>query len=154
MKKLLALAIAAMMFAAMGGTAIADDGDGEDTDKSVLEASDVQVLRAMRLAEYFEQDPEVVGDLRMGNGDEDSAIGWGALYKLLLLASATEGNDLGAYLDSGDFDEGWGFGSLFKELKDSDPEWLGDTPKNFGQWKKEQRQTDGWQPPGQAKKNG
>ena len=152
MKRWLVVGLVAVMCASMGGVALAEEGDPVDEDKSVLEASDVQVLRAMRLAEFFEEDPDVVADLRTG-GDEDPAIGWGALYKLLLLADAND-MDLGPYLDSGDFEEGWGFGKLFKELKDTDPDWLGDNPRNFGQWKKQQREADGWQPPGQAKKNG
>lgn len=158
----MAAVLAAALLMAMGGTALADEGEGE-APKEELESSDVQVLRAWRLAEYFapaeegeepdEGDVEALAEtIALLRDGEDRSVGWGVLYKLLLIADYYE-SDLGTYLDGAEFDEGWGLGKILKELR-QDPDWPGDNPKNFGQWKKQQKQAEGWEPPGKAKKNG
>lgn len=132
----------------MAGAALA--ADAEESDEST-DLSDAQLMRAAQLAEDFapaeegfeptEEDItalfETISTLRHG---EDGSAGWGVIYKLLLLS---EYNDmsLGDYADT--FDSGWGFGKIFKELKDTDPEWSGDRPKNLGQWKKSHKDSDG-----------
>ena len=72
----------------------------------------------------------------------EDTVGWGAIYKLMLLAQAW-GEDEEMSLDDvitrlreNSDDGGWGFGKAFKELRDEDYEW-GDTHTNLGQLNKE-----------------
>lgn len=79
---------------------------------------------------------EVLVGLRTG----DERVGWGAMYKLLLLSQAKDISLTELLAEYSDTDEGWGFGKAFKELRDGDnPDWRGDTPKNLGQFKKQER---------------
>jgi len=110
------------------GDAISDDAEGPCTVEEIGEAE--------ALDEGATALCEVLVGLRIG----DEKVGWGAMYKLLLLA---QGNDvsltelLAEYAAS---DEGWGFGKAFKELRNGDdPDWIGETPKNLGQFKKQER---------------
>ncbi len=155
MRRLFVVAMAAALVVSAAAIATADDGV---TDTETTELNEKQQLRAERLADYFgprlageDADSDVVDAettelldqvVEFRTGDE--RVGWGALYKLMLLAEY-EGTDLatvaeGLRADGG----GWGFGKAFKELR-GDAEWAesSDTPRNFGQWKKQQRQGGG-----------
>ena len=146
-KRWIAALMAAALVMAMAGTAMAADAEESDS----TELNEVQMLRASALAGYFApaeegEDPsdedvealtETIVSLRHG---EDRSVGWGVLYKLLLLSEFSE-MGLSEYVES--FDGGWGLGKLMKEARDEDPEWTGDKPKNLGQWKKQQRESDG-----------
>lgn len=81
---------------------------------------------------------EVLVELRTG----DERVGWGAMYKLLLLSQAKDVSLSELLAEFSESDEGWGFGKAFKELREGDdPDWRGDTPKNLGQFKKQERDT-------------
>ena len=153
MRRWMVAVLAAMLVLSVAAGAFADDDvDGVDAD-DVGELNDKQLQRAEDLASYFaprfaDEDAEVgevesdavdltdqVVEFRTG----DDRVGWGALYKLLLLAEY-RGEDLTTVVENLRSDGGWGFGKNFKELR-SDAEWAesSDTPMNFGQWKKHER---------------
>jgi hypothetical protein len=150
MKRLMIIGFVVALVASVSAMAFAD----EDSTDGDTELNDKQAQRALSLAEYFgprlveEGDPvddeEAAGslndeivDLRTG----DTAVGWGAMYKLLLLAEYN-GQDLGELVEELKAEgEGWKFGQRLKEMRnDSDWKSSSDTPKNFGQFKKQQRQ--------------
>jgi hypothetical protein len=151
MKRWIVLMVAAAMVLSAGAIALADDhgadvGDlGELNDKQQLRAENLASYFAPRLAEADAEPDEVeastqelldqVVEYRTG----DDRIGWGAMYKLMLLAEY-RGEDLASVVADLQADGGWGFGKAFKEVRNND-EWAAtsDTPKNFGQFKKQQR---------------
>ena len=152
MKRWLVAAMAAVLLVSMSAVAFADDeveGDAEDA----VDLNEVQLWRAESLGSYFAE--RFAGeDAEPGDVDEaaegltetivefrtgDDRVGWGALYKLMLLAEY-QGEDLSTVAERLRSDGGWGFGKAMKELR-KDADWASesDTPKNFGQWKKQQR---------------
>jgi hypothetical protein len=151
MKRWIVLVVAAAMVLSMGAIAFADDHGADVVDLGEL--NDKQQLRAQNLASYFaprlaEEDAEPgevvastqelldqVVEYRTG----DARIGWGAMYKLMLLAEY-HGKEFESVVADLQADGGWGFGKAFKEVRNDD-EWAAtsDTPKNFGQFKKQQR---------------
>ncbi len=138
-RRILVIGVSALLVGSMTSIAVAEEGptdDGLSTEKTL---SDAQMRKAEMIADYFapedasEEDiaasVEAIIELRTG----EPAVGWGALYKLMLLSEA------GVSIDEMTAEDGWGFGKYFKELREEDPDWLGDTPKNLGQLKKQQR---------------
>ena len=130
-----------MFAASMAGAAVADD-DVTETPEAESEAphelNDAQMFKATMIADYFagedatEEDLQASVDAILEYRTGEEKVGWGAIYKLMLLSEA------GVEVEMGE--DGWGFGQYFKQLRDEDPEWLGDAPKNLGQLKKQARQ--------------
>ena len=117
----------------------APSDEGAD-DAIVGDATGPCTVEEIGESEALDEGAEALCEVLVGLRTGDEKVGWGAMYKLLLLA---QGNDvsltelLAEYAAS---DDGWGFGKAFKELRDGDdPDWLGDTPKNLGQFKKQER---------------
>ena len=162
MRRWLVLTVSLLLVGSMSAVAFADD-EAPDSDESVEssgELADKQMQRAQSLAEFFaprlsgdgevveggepeeaaDEDPavdaltEVIVDFRTG----EEIVGWGALYKLLLLAEYRDQTltDTVAEFEG----DGWAFGQYLKEMREDD-EWQSetDTPRNLGQFKKEQR---------------
>ena len=143
MRRLFIIGASAVLLGSMVPIALADDTPTTDEEvpaERVL--SEAQMRKAQLIADYFAPDEGSEGDV---TAEEDTvtveriielrtgvpAVGWGALYKLLLLEAA--GIDV-------DRDEGgWGFGIHFKELRDNGDWPSEDTPKNLGQLMKQQR---------------
>ncbi len=151
MKRLALVAVAAALFASTAAIAVADDTDVDTETSETRELSEAQLLKAKLLADYSidgDADQEAVDeivDLRTG----DTVIGWGAMFKLLQLAKATEMSlsELLATIDGdgdGD-DDGWAFGRRFRELGLNPGKPLEDAPKNLGQLKKQNRGPKGSQ---------
>ena len=167
MRRWIVLTLSLLLVGSMGAVAFADDEapEGDESVESSGELADKQMQRAQSLADFFaprlsgdaetvesgepeeaaDEDPAVdaltgeIVDLRIG----DEVVGWGALYKLLLLAEYREQTLTDTVADfEGD---GWAFGQVLKEMREDD-DWQSenDTPRNLGQFKKEQRaeQTD------------
>ena len=162
MRRWLVLTVALLLVGSMSAVAFADDEapEGDESVECSGELADKQMQRAHMLAEFFaprlsgdvetveggepeevaDEDPAIdaltgeIVDLRIG----DEVVGWGALYKLLLLAEYREQTltDTVAGFEG----DGWGFGQYLKEMR-GDDEWQSenDTPRNLGQFKKEQR---------------
>ena len=162
MRRWLVLTMSLLLVGSMSAVAFADDEapDGDESGETSGELADKQMQRAQSLAEFFaprlsdgvgvvdggepeeaaDEDPavdaltEVIVDFRTG----EEIVGWGALYKLLLLA---EYRDQTLTDTVADFEgDGWAFGQYLKEMREDD-EWKSetDTPRNLGQFKKEQR---------------
>jgi len=167
MKRLALVAIAVTLFASTAAIAVADDTEVEGDTGETRELNEVQLRKAELLADDFGD--YVVGEGEVGDtvGEDaavaeltelrtgDKVIGWGAMFKLLQLAKA-EGSSLAALLADIDTDEdGWAFGRRFKELGDDDPRKLSDdTPKNLGQLKKQERESNGKGNQGKKPQNG
>lgn len=162
MRRWLVLALSMLLVGSVSAVAFADDTtDGDDhVVESTDELNDKQMQRAHMLAAYFaprlsdddegpagEESEETVGedaavealyeeflDLRSG----DDVVGWGALYKLTLLAEYLDRPlaDVVAEFEA----DGWAFGQALKQMREDD-EWQSenDTPRNLGQFKKDQR---------------
>lgn len=158
MRKLLALVAAVAMFGSMGA-ALADDEDPGTTTQDDVKLAAIQEYKARMLADFFTDrlvNDGATTEATEGDGADDTlydeivalrtgdelTVGWGALYKLLLIAEATGSplSDVVAMRGDG----GWGFGKIFKELRDGESEWRGDTPRNLGQFKKQQREQSGY----------
>jgi len=147
MKRIFAVVLTTVLLGSVAGAALADDeaAESEDTE-TTTELSDAQLWKAKMIAGYFVEDnedeavveadvealTEVIIDVRTG----EPAVGWGALYKLMLLSKANE-MSLTDYLATMDGDDGWGFGKRFKTLNDDQKALLADTPKNLGQANKQ-----------------
>lgn len=145
--------------------AVADDvtevEQPEETE--VIELSDAQMRKARLIADYFTPD-EVKAQDEVDTDDDGEAVvdpvldtvlefrsqtGWGAVYKLMLLAQAG--------VDIEELDGEWGFGRHFKNLTGEQSAAIADAPKNLGQLKKQEREaTKGERKgkPGKGKKNG
>ncbi len=98
-----------------------------ESDDAEAEADDAPVAKEDLLAEAFGVEVSVVTGLR------EQDIGWGAVFHLLKLSSATgtsleELRALGA-----DGDGGFSFGKLRKELGNAELAAFGEKPRNFGQ---------------------
>ena len=162
MRRWLVLTVSLLLVGSMGAVAFADDEapDGGESAGSSGELADKQMQRAQMLADFFA--PRLPGDVDIADGSEpdqsadddpavealageivdlragDDVVGWGALYKLLLLAEYREQTltDVIAGFEG----DGWAFGQSLKEMREDD-EWQSenDTPRNLGQFKKEQR---------------
>ena len=162
MRKLLTLLAVITVLGSMGAAIADDDVDGGED--SAIELNATQTLKAQLLAEYFserlgggtgdgttetgasavESDTtpadalfEEIVMLRTG----DEVVGWGALYKLLLIAEANDTTLADVVSEYGE--DGWGFGKIFRELRENaedGTDWRGDTPRNLGQFKKQQRE--------------
>jgi hypothetical protein len=162
MRRWLVLTVSLLLVGSMSAVAFADDEapEGDESVESSGELADKQMQRAQSLADFFaprlsgdvetvesgepeeaaDEDPAVdaltgeIVDLRIG----DEVVGWGALYKLLLLAEYREQTltDTVAGFEG----DGWAFGQVLKEMREDDG-WQSenDTPRNLGQFKKEQR---------------
>ena len=156
------LAVSMLLVGSMSAMASADDTtDGDDhAAEFTEELNDKQMQRAHLLSAYFaprlsgygegpadEESEETVGedaavealyeeyiDFRSG----DDVVGWGALYKLTMLAEYRDRPlaDVVAEFEA----DGWAFGQALKEMREDD-EWQSEsnTPRNLGQFKKEHR---------------
>jgi hypothetical protein len=176
MRRWFVLTIAVLLVGSMSAVAFADDEAPEDdtstesTDRGA-ELADKQIQRAHLLAEFFAPrlsgGDEAVEGAEPADGDTaavalydeivalrtgDTVVGWGALYKLMSLAeySGQSVDDLVAEFEG----EGWSFGQSLKEMRDDD-EWQSDndTPRNLGQFKKEQRENERPKPKKKSKAN-
>lgn len=150
MKRWATLALSGVLVLSMTALAVADEAEEAEAPS---ELNDKQVQRALSLAEFFairggDEDPEfdpeaattdlndIVVELRTG----DDSTGWGVIYKLLLLAEYN-GQDLDELVTELRSDsDGWKLGQWLKTMR-QDEEWQNgsDTPKNFGQFKKQQK---------------
>jgi hypothetical protein len=116
------------------------EGEAEEpTETSCEPAEPVEPVEAV--AEEAVEGPPTAGDLcvqivALRTGED--TVGWGAIYKLMLLAQAWEMplDEVVTTLRENSDDGGWGFGKSFKQLRDDDYEW-GDTHTNLGQLNKE-----------------
>jgi len=147
MKRIFAVVLATVLLGSVAGAALADDEapESEDTE-TTKELSDAQMWKAKMIADYFVDDTgdeaavEAAAEALTGDILEvrtgDPAVGWGALYKLMLLSKAN-GMTLTDYLATMDGDGGWAFGKRFKELDGEQKALLADTPKNLGQANKQ-----------------
>lgn len=150
MRRIFVIGLTTALITATSAIALADDeapeAEHEDTEE-VTELSEAQMRKAELIADYFAGDEatdedsaaqlEKVLDLR-------SQTGWGAVYKLMLLAQAG--------VDIDEIEGGWAFGKHFKSLVEDE-----DAPKNLGQLKKQQRdemKAERKANRGQSKKNG
>ncbi|MEN8113204.1 MAG: hypothetical protein ABFS21_02350 [Actinomycetota bacterium] len=169
MKRLTVLSALVLLLASLAPAAFADEAVEAEDEMTVFSAA--QEWKAQLVAEYFTgfwaddegtaepaeladpaatYDPaiyEAVVALRTGDNETiGHAVGWGALYKLMLYI----GPEL---LDGYEFEDGLAIGQLrklyFENLGEDEP-----GIKNLGQLKKEQKAKDGWMPPGQKKKQG
>lgn len=156
MKRFAVIAAAVALFATSATLALADDSD-VDADASEMEAmearelNDAQMLKAWLLAEFLVGDDAEEGDEPGAEGDEldpteaaleaiielrtgETVAGWGAIFKLVQLANATDTTLEDLLADVEADGGGWAFGKRFKELEDGAID--GDAPKNLGQLKK------------------
>ena len=174
MRRWFVLTVVVLLVGSMSAVAFADDEtpDDDTSTESVdhgAELADKQIQRAHLLAEFFA--PRLPGDDEAAEGAEpddddaapealyeeivalrtgDTVVGWGALYKLMSLA---EYHDQSLEELVGDFEgDGWSFGQALKEMRD-DGEWqdASDTPRNLGQFKKEQRESERPKPKSKTK---
>jgi len=154
LKRMIVIGMVVAVVASMGVMALADEAEPGDAG----ELNDKQAQRALSLAEYFA--PRLVADGEVVEDEEaasdalndqiteyrtgDNKIGWGAMYKLLILAEYN-GQDLAELVAELQADgDGWKFGQALKQLRrDDDWKSSSDTPRNFGQFKKQQRQANG-----------
>lgn len=151
MKRWIVALLAAVLAMSMGAVALADD-DVETAAEDTAELNEVLLWRSENLAAYFaprfaaedaepedvETETEELAEQIIEYRTGDDRIGWGAMYKLMLLAEY-HGEDLTEVADGLREEGGWGFGKAMKDLRE-DSDYESDTPKNFGQWKKQQRQ--------------
>jgi len=143
MRRIAIIAIAAALFASTAAIALADDTDADPEASETSVFSEAQLWKAKLLADYVlgdTADPaaaeaitEVIKGLRTG----EPAVGWGAMFKLLQLEKAT-GTSLADLLLAAEGQDGWAFGRAFRALTPDQRKNLDDTPKNFGQLKKQQ----------------
>ena len=147
MKRLVIISVAVLLFATTATIASADDADTDSDTTETGEPSDAQQRKAQLLADYVVGEEAAEGEadeavdeivaLRTGT----PAVGWGAMFKLLQLAKATDTTlDL---LLAGDLEDGWAFGRHFKALEQEEKDRLEGTAKNFGQLKKQAKEPKG-----------
>jgi hypothetical protein len=148
MKRIAILLAVVAMFVSTATIALADDDVDVDADDAVetsepREFNEAEVQKLDALAGFLVDEPSAEGDsgvpartqiedLRYG----DPATGWGAIFKLLQLAKASD-TSLSELLEEID-GEGWGFGWRFKAI-DVPVKADDDAPKNFGQLKKQNK---------------
>ena len=171
MKRWFALTVALLLAVSMNAVAFADDDpDASPSTEDAGELADKQMQRAHMLADHFAPrlnsggDPgetgaalgdDVAADELFGEIVElrtgDNVVGWGALYKLMMISEYKETNLENLITSLEAYGTGWSFGQYLKELREDD-EWQDatDTPRNLGQFKKEQREPDS--PKAQSKK--
>ena len=136
MKRLAIISVAVLLFASTTNIALADDADATET----TELSDAQTRKAQLLADYVvgedaaEGEAEAAVDKIVALRTGSPAIGWGAMFKLLQLAKATD-TTLDLLVADG-LEDGWAFGRRLKALEQEHKDRLEGTPKNFGQLKK------------------
>jgi opacity protein-like surface antigen len=147
MRRIAVIAVAAALFATTGAVAVAAETESDPGTSEAGVLSEAQLWGTSLLAGYFvdrfeNEDAAVtaITDLRTG----DMVIGWGAMFKLFQLAEL-EDLSLAALLGDIEGDgRGWAFGYRFKEFAGDHPyEASDDTPKNFGQLKKQGRASQG-----------
>jgi opacity protein-like surface antigen len=155
MKRMLVVALAAILVATVAGAALADDEspESEDTDTTAV-LSDAQMWKARMIADYFvdepseEVDEEATAAAIDGLTDEivgartgQPSVGWGALYKVMQLWVATGDEDqtLTDFVTAMQDEGGWAFGKRFKALDEEQRTKLDDAdlPKNLGQANKQ-----------------
>lgn len=166
MRRMFIIGMATVVLAVPSALALADDDvdeAGPTDENEVVELSDAQMRKAMLIADYFTPDEgETEDEVDTGDDDEDvvdpvletvlelrSQTGWGAVYKLMLLAQAG--------VDIEELDGEWGFGRHFKNLTPDQSAAIADAPKNLGQLKKQEREAAKGERkanPGKGKKNG
>jgi len=144
MKRLAILGVAVLLFASTTTIAVADDADPGSESTETTELSDAQKRKAQLLADYVvgedaeKDEAEAAVDEIVALRTGSPAIGWGAMFKLLQLAKATDTTlDL---LLAGDLEDGWAFGRHFKALDDDQKRRLDGTPTNLGQLKKQAKE--------------
>jgi len=143
-RRMFVVGVTTVLLAVPGAVAVADDdvdGVEQAEETEVVELSEAQMRKAMLIADYFTPDDVKTEDEVHTDEDVDpvletvlelrSQTGWGAVYKLMLLAQA------GVVIE--ELDGEWGFGRHFKNLDDDEAALISDAPKNLGQLKKQQR---------------
>jgi hypothetical protein len=151
MRRMIVVALAAVLVGSIAGSAIADD-DGPEAEDTTSHAttSEVQQWKARMIADYFVPGVEAPDDEEAREAEVDllaeevlavrvgEPVGWGALYKLMQLSTAN-GMSLSEYLATIDGDGGWAFGKRFKGLDDDQRQVLedADVPRNLGQANKQ-----------------
>ncbi|MGI9667665.1 MAG: hypothetical protein ACR2N2_11335 [Acidimicrobiia bacterium] len=146
MKRWLVLAMTMVLAFSMSAAAIAGDHvDDESAEAEQGELNDKQTMRAASLAGYFAPHLDDVEEAFLYEQitmlrTTEPKVGWGAMYKLLRLSEYT-GQDLDVLIEELRADGGWGFGKAMKEMR-TDADWKesSGTAKNFGQFKKQQRE--------------
>ena len=144
MKRLAIIGVAVLLFATTATIASADDADTDAEASETSELSDAQQRKAQLLADYVvgedaeDGEAEAAVDEIVALRTGSPAIGWGAMFKLLQLAKATDTTlDL---LLAGDLEDGWAFGRRFKALDDDQKRRLDGSPTNLGQLKKQAKE--------------
>jgi len=171
MKRIAVIAAAVAMFASTAAIALADEAtespgdEPESNEERVL--NETQMWKVNVLANYWLSGEEAV-DVASDVEEAESAVsieeeikaeiealrtgeivvGWGAMFKLMQLARASDKSFTEIAEMIRDADEGWAFGRRFKELAEEGedeaelvrPE---DSAKNFGQLQKQYREANG-----------
>jgi hypothetical protein len=173
MKRIAVIAAAIAMFASTAAIALADEAaespgdEPESSEERVL--NETQMWKVNILADYWLSGEEAV-DVASDGEEAESAlsieekiraeiealrtgeivVGWGAMFKLMQLAKLYEPamsfTEVAEMIR--DSDEGWAFGRRFKKLAEeredeAELESDDDSPKNFGQLKKQYREENG-----------
>ena len=156
MKRMTILVAIVALFTSMATIAVADDHVETDAAAEVSEPEDfneaevqkLDVLAGFLRADFYvgeetmEDNQEAAVDQIIGLRTGDYATGWGAIFKLLQLAKASE-TSLDKLLEEiAEDGGGWAFGRRFRDIADP-AEPADDAPKNFGQLKKQEREENG-----------
>lgn len=148
----LAIALSVVMIAGMGIALADDDAAPEDDEPTELNVK--QFDKASMIADYLiasteddsgeptEEDAEAAVEEIVALRTGEPSTGWGAIFKLVQLAKAKD-MTLAELLASFDGEDGWAFGRHFKDLEDDERARLDGLPKNLGQLKKQERESEG-----------
>ena len=161
MRRMFVIGMTTVFLAVPGAFAVAEEevepvDPAEETE--IVEISAAQTRKALLIATQFAAgaNDTVEGDDSVSEPVDEvletvlelrRQTGWGAVYKLMLLAEA------GVEID--ELDGAWGFGKQFKGLAEEQAELIADAPKNLGQLKKQEREAADGDPElnrGQVKK--
>ena len=177
MKRLMLLVALVMAMAMLAPAAFADDADdldGADIEVGVKDPSTAQLWKAQMIADYFFTPPTATASTTEETGCETSvesaveglndtllcrvldlraAVGWGAVFKLMMYAQATGYDpwDIGPLAGDG----GDGFGNLLKDVEfEGEFTNLGQLQKSYKVKPDKAAKPEKTPPPGQAKKSG
>ncbi|MCL1601088.1 MAG: hypothetical protein M3112_06085 [Actinomycetia bacterium] len=156
MKRLTILIATVALFASMATIAFADDHVETDAEAEVSEPEDFNEAEVQKLdalagflrADFYvgeklmEDNQEAAVDQIIGLRTGEYATGWGAIFKLLQLAKASERSLDELMKEIAEDGGGWAFGRRFKDIPDP-AEPADDAPRNFGQLKKQEREENG-----------
>lgn len=146
--RILALILGLMSTALIAPTALADEGEPLDTATDIEEdgtLSAAQQFKLEMIADYVAGDEADEETLAAATDQvtalREADLGWGALFKLVMLAGALgedPANLLGEPDENGEYSIG--FGELKQMLTDEQLAALADGPRNLGQLKKQARE--------------